>query len=55
MKALAVRGNDLKDIGFSGPQVGRLLQRLLDQVIKDPEKNQRETLLALAHEWGGQE
>ena len=51
LKALAVRGNDLKAMGFSGPQVGRALERLLDQVIKDPEKNQREILLALADKW----
>ena len=51
LKALAVRGNDLKAMGFSGPQVGRTLERLLDQVIKDPEKNQREILLALADKW----
>lgn len=51
LKALAVRGNDLKAMGFSGPQVGRALERLLDQVIKDPEKNQRELLLALAGGW----
>ena len=51
LKALAVSGNDLKAMGFSGPQVGRVLKRLLDQVIKDPEKNQREILLALADGW----
>ena len=44
--------NDLKAMGFSGPQVGRALERLLDQVIKDPEKNQREILLALAERMG---
>ena len=51
LKSLAVHGNNLKAMGFSGPQVGRALERLLDQVIKEPEKNQREILLALADGW----
>lgn len=51
LKSLAVHGNNLKAMGFSGPQVGRALERLLDQVIKEPEKNQREILLALADKW----
>ena len=51
LKALAVHGNDLKAMGFSGPQVGRVLGRLLEKVMEDPEKNRREILLALAGQW----
>jgi tRNA nucleotidyltransferase (CCA-adding enzyme) len=46
---LAIDGNDLMDLGFhAGPAIGETLRRLLDVVIEDPSKNQRDTLLALA-------
>lgn len=48
---LAVSGADLQKAGVPpGPQMGRLLQSLLDRVLDDPALNQRETLLALARE-----
>ncbi len=48
---LAVTGADLQKAGIPpGPQMGRLLQLLLDRVLDDPSLNQRDTLLALARE-----
>jgi tRNA nucleotidyltransferase (CCA-adding enzyme) len=48
-KQLAVTGNDLREIGVpAGPQMGALLDRLLEQVIENPALNVRATLLALA-------
>ncbi len=49
LQDLAVNGNDLLDIGFKpGRVIGLLLKDLLDIVLDDPEKNNRETLLSLA-------
>jgi len=50
--ALAVTGDDLLAAGVPrGPEVGRLLDRLLDAVLADPALNSRERLLALAASW----
>jgi len=49
---LAVSGNDLLAAGVApGPEVGRLLQRLLDAVVEDPSRNSKETLLGLVRSW----
>jgi tRNA nucleotidyltransferase (CCA-adding enzyme) len=50
---LAVRGDDLtSELDLKpGPQVGRLLERLLRLVIADPNQNRRDVLLARAREW----
>ena len=49
---LAVGGADLLAIGVpAGPELGRLLSRLLDAVLDDPARNTREALLALAEGW----
>lgn len=49
LKDLAVNGRDLIDAGIaSGPELGKILIRLLDTVIDAPEKNTREELLRLA-------
>ncbi len=48
-KQLAVTGADLREIGIpAGPEMGALLDQLLDQVIQNPSLNSRDTLLALA-------
>ena len=48
---LAVDGGDLMELGVpAGPTIGATLRRLLDIVIDDPSKNQRDTLLAVASE-----
>jgi tRNA nucleotidyltransferase (CCA-adding enzyme) len=46
---LAVTGNDLQAIGFrEGPELGRVLQILLGEVVDDPACNEREWLLSRA-------
>jgi hypothetical protein len=46
---LAITGTDLLALGIpAGPELGRLLTRLLETVIEDPTRNTREGLLALA-------
>lgn len=48
---LAVDGNDLLALGLpSGPLVGLMLEELSAQVIEDPSRNDRDTLLAEARE-----
>ena len=45
---LAVNGSELMELGIPpGPAIGETLRRLLDVVVDDPSKNQRETLLGL--------
>ena len=49
LRDLAVGGDDLIGIGFKpGPDIGRTLRALLDEVVKAPELNTREKLLARA-------
>jgi tRNA nucleotidyltransferase (CCA-adding enzyme) len=49
IRDLAVTGNDLIGIGFEpGPALGRALGDLLDAVLRSPELNTREQLLARA-------
>ena len=46
LAALAVKGDDILALGMSpGPLVRLLLEELLEQVIEDPARNDRETLL----------
>ncbi|HEY2207991.1 MAG TPA: hypothetical protein VGH26_01775, partial [Gaiellaceae bacterium] len=48
---LAVDGNDLIELGFEpGPQLGRILNELLDAVVDEPALNARDALLARAKE-----
>lgn len=47
LKYLAVDGNDLKELGYSGPVLGEIMQFLLDYVIEHPENNKRDLLLQL--------
>jgi hypothetical protein len=51
LKDLAVDGNDLIAAGFpAGPQLGRVLDELLDAVVDEPSLNSRDELLARAKE-----
>jgi tRNA nucleotidyltransferase (CCA-adding enzyme) len=45
LKQLAVNGKDLIGFGFSGPEIGRALNALLDQVVNGELPNDREALL----------
>lgn len=48
-KDLAINGNDLLQIGIpKGPEMGRILNELLEKVIDYPELNTREKLLEIA-------
>lgn len=44
---LALDGNDLQELGMSGPEVGAALRKLLDVVINQPGRNTREQLLSV--------
>lgn len=55
LKDLAVTGKDLIRAGISpGPQMGEILNRLLEEVLEDPEKNIREYLVKKAVEQYGE-
>ena len=47
---MVVKGNDLLAIGLEGPAVGRVLHRLLDEVVEGRLPNERGILLAAAEE-----
>jgi tRNA nucleotidyltransferase (CCA-adding enzyme) len=47
---LAVGGEELLALGFSGREVGRALRDLLERVIDEPSLNEREILIGLARE-----
>ena len=53
---LAIDGDDLQaELGLAeGPELGRLLQRLLDSVLADPSRNARDVLLADVRAWTGE-
>lgn len=45
---LEISGDDLKDLGFKGKEIGTLQKILLDIVLNEPEKNKKEILKILA-------
>ena len=46
LKQLAIDGNDLKEIGMKpGPQMGKILNTLLEMVIQEEIENEKEVLL----------
>lgn len=47
LKKLAINGNDLKELGIDyGKEVGEYLAKALDFVLKEPENNEREKIMA---------
>jgi poly(A) polymerase/tRNA nucleotidyltransferase (CCA-adding enzyme) len=48
VRDLAVDGNDvMRELGLgAGPRVGQVLEKLLQEVLEDPSRNDRERLLA---------
>ena len=48
MKNIAVDGNDLKEMGIFGKEIGEMLSYLLEKVIENPEINEKETLIEMA-------
>ena len=52
LKTLAVKGSDLLAAGWKpGKELGEALQRLLELVLEEPERNTKESLLAAAEEY----
>ncbi len=47
VKNLAVNGNDLKEMGIFGEQIGKVLDELLEKVIEKPELNEKEKLIEI--------
>ena len=50
LKSLALTGNDLISIGIKGKEIGEVLNKALDLVMKEPDKNNREVLLNIIKE-----
>ena len=51
VKDMKISGKDLIALGIpAGPEIGNILDKLLDEVLDDPEKNDREYLLKRAEE-----
>lgn len=51
LKTLAVTGKDLIEAGYKpGREIGETLNRLLEVVLVDPQKNQKEILLGMLDE-----
>jgi tRNA nucleotidyltransferase (CCA-adding enzyme) len=49
VKELAVDGRDLMELGVKpGPEIGRILRKLLEEVMENPSENKKEKLIALA-------
>lgn len=53
LKNLAVNGNDMKSLGYSGSNIGIILNELLDMVITEKCVNEKESLLSEARKIGG--
>jgi hypothetical protein len=52
LRQLAINGDDLLLLGFSGKGLGKTLWVLLEHVLEKPKDNTRETLLALQRKPG---
>ena len=48
MKDLAVNGHDLMALGYSGKEIGQMLQNLLEQVLDETLPNEKTALLQAA-------
>ena len=48
LKQLAVNGNDIKRLGFSGKEIGAVLEELLSEVIDGKCENEKTKLLKAA-------
>ena len=48
--ALAVGGGELRDLGYSGREIGSVLDALVEHVIERPEDNRRDILCKLISE-----
>jgi len=50
LKDLAVNGNDIKQLGFSWPEIWKVLNQLLELVLEEKIENKKEVLLKKAKE-----
>jgi tRNA nucleotidyltransferase (CCA-adding enzyme) len=48
---LALSGGGLRELGYAGPEIGRMQARLLEEVLRCPGKNTEEQLRRMAVEW----
>lgn len=48
VKHLAVTGNDIIKLGITGTEIGRVMEKILDEVMKNPKLNSKEELLDIA-------
>ncbi len=48
LRNLAVNGRDMMALGLEGPQIGQMLNRLLNEVVSETLENQRQALLSAA-------
>lgn len=51
LRDLAIDGHTVRALGFTGPDIGRVLRRLLAAVVDQTVPNQPDTLCALAARW----
>ena len=53
LKDLAITGSDLIQAGMKqGQELGVVLNRLLEEVLENPNLNKKETLMELIRRWG---
>ena len=50
LKDLAVRGNDLMPLGYTGKEIGACLNQLLEQVMEEKLPNEKEALISWARD-----
>ena len=48
---LAISGNDVKNCAKTSADIGKILNYLLDFVIENPDKNEKERLLEMAEKF----
>lgn len=48
LKNLKVDGNNIKELGYEGEQIGEILNILLEKVIENPELNKKDKLIKIA-------
>jgi tRNA nucleotidyltransferase (CCA-adding enzyme) len=56
IRDLKVNGQDAMAMGIpKGPQIGEVLEYLLQQVIEEPARNEREYLMGVLEQWKNSE
>lgn len=47
VKDLAINGYDMMNLGFTGPEIGKALNKCLEEVLENPDHNTKEYLLTI--------